>query len=148
MMKDVFITIKSSQKSDPDGEDSIEFSTDGLYTFDGENGCLTYMETEVTGLEGTRTSVMVMPDKVVVDRDGMITSRMEFMEGKKNSFQYQTPYGMATISFDTRKIQKSFDADGGILEIEYIVDVEHTVVSQNIFQLTVTKQKQVVNCYV
>lgn len=148
MMQDVVITINSAQRSDPEGEDAIEFSTDGLYTFDGENACLTYMESEVTGLTGTRTSVMVMPDKVAVDRDGMITSRMIFQIGRKNAFQYATPYGTATLSFDTRRIEKNFDAEGGELLIDYVVDVEHSIVSQNLFKLSVKKQKQVVRNYV
>ena len=148
MMQDVVITINSAQRSDPEGEDAIEFSTDGLYTFDGENACLTYMESDVTGLTGTRTSVMVMPDKVAVDRDGMITSRMIFQIGRKNAFQYATPYGTATLSFDTRRIEKNFDAEGGELLIDYVVDVEHSIVSQNLFKLSVKKQKQVVRNYV
>lgn len=143
MMEDVVIRIKSAQYGEPDGENTMEFTTDGLYMYDGEVGCLSYMETEVTGLEGTRTSVMVMPDKVVVDRDGMITSRMIFQEGLKNAFQYNTPYGMATLSVDTRHIAKRFNAEGGELEVDYVVDVEHAVVSRNLFKLTVTKQKQV-----
>lgn len=141
-MEDVVINIKSEQLGDSDEENVTEFTTDGLYMFDGEVGCLTYMESEVTGLEGTRTSVMVMPDKVVVDRDGMLTSRMIFKEGLKNAFQYNTPYGMATLSMDTRRINKSFDKDGGQLEIDYVVDIEHAIASRNLLKLNVTKQKQ------
>lgn len=141
-MEDVVISIRSEQYGSPDEQDSVDFVTDGLYMYDDGVGCLSYMESEVTGLEGTRTSVMVMPDKVVVDRDGMITSRMIFQEGLKNSFQYNTPYGMATFSMNTRHIVKDFNADGGQLKIDYVVDVEHAVVSRNLFKLTVSKQKQ------
>lgn len=141
-MEDVVISIRSEQYGSPDEQDSVDFVTDGLYMYDDGVGCLSYMESEVTGLEGTRTSVMVMPDKVVVDRDGMITSRMIFQEGLKNSFQYNTPYGMATFSMNTRHITKDFNADGGQLKIDYVVDVEHALVSRNLFKLTVSKQKQ------
>lgn len=143
MMEDVVISIRSEQYGSPDEQDSVDFVTDGLYMYDDGVGCLSYMESEVTGLEGTRTSVMVMPDKVVVDRDGMITSRMIFQEGSKHSFQYNTPYGMATLSMNTRHIFKDFNADGGQLKIDYVVGVEHAVVSRNLFRLTVSKQKQV-----
>lgn len=140
MMQDVVIRIYSAQYGDTQGSDCVEFTTDGLYTYDGENACLSYLETEVTGLVGTRTSLMLMPDKVVVDRDGMISSRMVFQEGLKNSFQYGTPYGMATLSIDTRRIEKSFDENGGTLAIDYVVDVEHAIISRNIFNLTVMRQ--------
>ena len=80
MMKDVVIYIRSLFGDGAD-DNTIDFTTDGLYTYDGDTACLTYQESEVTGMEGTRTSVMVMPDQVVVDRDGAVTSRMIFRPG-------------------------------------------------------------------
>ena len=137
MMKDVLISINSIHSYDQADEDSLEFTTDGYYYYDGENGCLSYMESEVTGLEGTRTSVIVMPDQVVVDRDGTVTSRMIFREGLKNSFQYSTPFGAATLGIDTRRIRREMDEKGGRVEIDYVVDMEHAVVARNKFQITV-----------
>ncbi len=141
MLKDVWISINSIHSYDQEDEDSLEFSTDGHYYFDGENGCLTYMESDVTGLEGTRTSVIVMPDQVVVDRDGMVTSRMIFREGLRDAFQYATPFGSATMGIDTRRISRQIGENGGNVEIEYVVDMEHTVASRNRFQITVTEKK-------
>ena len=141
MLKDVWISINSIHSYDQEDEDSLEFSTDGHYYFDGENGCLTYMESDVTGLEGTRTSVIVMPDQVVVDRDGMVTSRMIFREGLRDAFQYATPFGSATMGIDTRRISRQMGENGGNVEIEYVVDMEHTVASRNRFQITVTEKK-------
>ena len=142
MMKNVVITIHSLHNCGMEDEDTIDFTTDGLYYSDGETHCLSYLETEVTGLEGTRTSVMVLPDKVVVDRDGNITSRMEFREGQKTSFLYDTPVGTATLSMNTRKIRHNFDRRGGELELDYVLDMEHMVVSSNQFHLNVTERKQ------
>ncbi len=142
MLKDVWISINSIHSYDQDDEDSLEFSTDGHYYYDGENGCLTYMESDVTGLEGTRTSVIVMPDQVVVDRDGMITSRMIFREGVRDAFQYATPFGSATMGIDTRRISHRMDENGGRVEIDYVVDMEHAVAARNRFQITVTEKKE------
>ena len=142
MLKDVWISINSIHSYDQDDEDSLEFSTDGHYYYDGENGCLTYMESDVTGLEGTRTSVIVMPDQVVVDRDGMITSRMIFREGLRDAFQYATPFGSATMGIDTRRISHRMDENGGRVEIDYVVDMEHAVAARNRFQITVTEKKE------
>ena len=137
MLKDVWISINSIHSYDQEDGDSLEFSTDGHYYFDGENGCFTYMETDVTGLEGTRTSVLVMPDQVVVDRDGMITSRMIFREGLRDAFQFSTPYGAATMGIDTRRIRHHMDEAGGKVEIDYVVDMEHAVVARNKFSITI-----------
>lgn len=142
MMQDVTISLHSVHDCGTENEDYIDFTTDGMYTYDGEVGCMTYLESEVTGMEGTRTSVIVMPDKVVVDRDGVITSRMIFQPGHKNSLLYDTPYGTATMNINTRSIRHSIDENGGNVDIDYVVDVEHAVASRNRFQLKVTKQKQ------
>ena len=137
MLKDVLISIKSIQDYGQNEEDSLEFITDGYYFYDGDVGCLSYQESEVTGMEGTRTSVMVGPDQVVVDRDGNINSRMIFKEGLRNSFQYRTPFGTATLGVDTRRIRQNFGENGGNMEIDYIVNLEHAVVTRNKFQITV-----------
>ncbi|MEA5151260.1 MAG: DUF1934 domain-containing protein [Oscillospiraceae bacterium] len=144
-MKDVIISINSIHSYGRDEEDKLEFTTDGYYFYEDGTGCLSYMESEVTGMEGTRTSVIVSPQQVVVDRDGMITSRMIFQEGEKNSLLYNTPYGTATMGIDTRKIEQRFDEDGGELEIDYVVDMEHAVVTRNIFQISVKQMGEQCN---
>ena len=136
-LQDVWISFHSINSYDEEEPDSLEFFTDGQYLFRDNVGCLSYLESEVTGLEGTRTSVIVMPDQVVVDRDGTITSRMVFKEGLKNSFLYNTPFGQATLGVDTRHIRQSVDESGGQVEIDYVVDMEHAVVARNKFSITI-----------
>ena len=140
MMKDVVISILSRNFAGED-EDSIDFVTEGLYSFDGEVACLTYLESEVTGMEGTRTSVVVTPEKVVVDRDGTVTSRMVFEPGKKHASLYDTPVGSATMHMNTRNLRQRFNEHGGQVEIDYVLDMEHAFASRNRFRLTVKEQE-------
>ena len=137
MMKDVMISINSTFSFDEGEEQRMEFTTDGYYFYEDDVGCLSYEETDVTGLTGTRTSLFVMPDQVVVDREGTVTSRMVFKEGLKSAFQYATPFGNATMGINTRRIAGDMGADGGSVEIDYVVDMEHVVASRNKFQITV-----------
>lgn len=142
MMRDVVISMHSIEGCDTGDQGIVDFSTDGHYFKDGDTSCFSYLETDVTGLEGTRTSVIVRPDEVVVDRDGMITGRMIFREREKNSFLYSTPYGTATLGVSTKKIRHSFNDRGGELEVDYVLDMEHTVVSRNKFFVRVEEQKE------
>ena len=96
MTKDVVIYIRSLYGYGEEEEDSIDFTTDGLYSFDGDTACLTYQESEVTGMEGTETNVVVSADKVIVDRNGTVTSRMVFRPGEKHAFLYDTPVATNT----------------------------------------------------
>ena len=108
MLKDVWISISNRQSHGPTEEDTLVFDTVGSYFFNDGIGVLSYQESELTGLEGTRTSVMVMPDQVVVDRDGILTGRMVFREGARDSYPYQTPYGQMMLGIDTRRIRHNF----------------------------------------
>ena len=139
MKKDVMIYIRSLYGYGED-EDIVEFTTDGQYAFDGDTACLTYEESEVTGMEGTRTSVLVSPDRVVVDRDGTVTSRMVFTPGEKHAFLYDTPIGSATLHMDTRNVKSRFNEHGGHMEIDYVIDMEHAFASRNKFKMTVKER--------
>ncbi len=142
MIKDVVISIRSLIDYGLDEEDSIDFSTDGVYQMEDGVAHIAYLESEVTGLLGTRTSVKVLADSVIIDRKGSLTSRMEFSPGARSSFLYDTPVGQATMNMNTRSVRHRFDKNGGELEIDYVLDMEHTVVSRNKFTLTVREQKQ------
>ena len=136
-LKDVWISFHSVNGYDDEEPDSLEFFTDGQYLFQDPVACLSYQESEVTGLEGTRTSVTILPDQVVVDRAGTVQSRMIFKEGSKSSFLYSTPFGQATMGVDTRSIRQSVNEHGGKVEIDYVVDMEHAVVARNKFSITI-----------
>ena len=136
-MKEVVISIRSVQDYDEDDSMSFEFTTDGMYSFKDGVGRLVYYESEVSGLPGTRTTVSISPDEVVLNREGRLTSCMVFREGKKNAILYDTPYGSACMGIDTRKIRQRFDEKGGNMELNYILNLEHAVVGKNRLELNV-----------
>lgn len=85
-MKDVIIYIRGTQ-NDPNGEDNvIELETEGVYAFENGEGLLSYMESELTGLAGTKTSFAISPMGVIMTREGSLNSRMFFEKGKKHNF--------------------------------------------------------------
>lgn len=139
--KEVVIDVLSLHALDEQEEDRLEFSTDGMYRYENGSAQLWYFESEVTGLAGTRTSVEIRPEGVVVDRSGTVTSRMEFREGLKNFFPYETPYGMATMGMSTRKISAAFDEHGGSMELDYVLDLEHSAAVRNKICLKVRENK-------
>ena len=133
------ITIKSTQGLEYAKSDEIEFVTDGEYLHDESGTLIKYMESELTGLKGTETAVSVRGNEVVVRRRGTLNSRMEFREGEKSRFLYDTQFGSATLSVDTRKIKTRMDPTGAEIQIDYIVDMDHAVVSRNSLKLNVKR---------
>ena len=146
MVKDVWISISNNQKDNREKEGStMLFDTAGHYLFADGVTMLSYQESELTGLEGTSTRVTVTPDQVVVDRDGMLSGRMIFREGMRDSFPYSTPYGQLTLGIDTRKIRHSFDENGGDVEIDYVTDLGHAYVAKNKFKISVKEMEKKAN---
>ena len=138
--KDVIISISGLQGgSNP--PDSIEFVTNGKYHFEKDRIRLTYQESELTGMEGTETSISVTPEGVIMSREGMMNTRMSFIVGKRDTFLYDTPFGSATMALDTYRIQNRLGEHGGSMEIDYVLDLDHVVVGRNKFKINVREQR-------
>ena len=135
------ITVSGIQGIAGDDTDTIELVTEGYYTR-SENGFeMYYLESELTGLAGTATRVVVEPDRVTVERSGTLNARMVFIPGQKSSFLYDTRFGSATLEVETKKINARLDAFGGELCIDYTVNMEHTVSSKNQLKISVKEQR-------
>lgn len=139
-MKNVIISITGTQDFAQDPVSTVELVTDGKYTYTDGHGELTYMESALTGMEGTKTSFIFTPTEVILSREGTLTSRMVFREGQKNTFLYDTPFGSATMGLDTHRITSSLGPRGGDMEIDYIVDFDHAMVGRNSFHISVKEQ--------
>jgi uncharacterized beta-barrel protein YwiB (DUF1934 family) len=141
-MKDVIISITGIQHGEGGQKNTIELVTDGEYSFSNGESAFSYMESELTGLEGTRTSFIVGPMGVIMNREGNMNTRMVFEEGKKHHFLYDTPYGSATMGVNTHKITAQMGEHGGEMEIDYVIDFENAVVGRNKFIINVRENKK------
>ena len=139
-LKDVIISITGVQNFPQGSDDTVELVTEGKYCYRDGKGELSYMESELTGMQGTRTSFTFTPTEVVLSREGTLTSKMVFREGTKNTFLYDTPFGSATMGLDTHKIHSNMGPRGGEMEIDYVVDFDHAVVGRNKFRINVREQ--------
>ncbi len=139
-MKDVMISITGEQYVGGGEDDTMQLVTDGQYCYKDGRGTLSYEESEITGLAGTRTSFRFSPEGIVLSRDGTVTSRMEFREGGRSTFLYDTPYGSMTIGLDTHKIHNNLGEHGGDLVIDYVLNFDHRVAGRNKFTIKVKER--------
>lgn len=135
-MKDVIISIIGTQRME-DGTESIELVTDGKYSFDDDKSVLTYMESEITGMNGTKTTFEVGKNLITMIREGTVNSQMIFEKGKKHVFLYETPFGAATLGVNTHRIKSGLGEHGGDMELEYAVDVDNMRLGTNAFRINV-----------
>jgi len=137
MEKDVVISIKGMQKYEGTASDTIELVTQGRLMRDGSCYTLTYQESEVTGLEGTLTTILVEDEQVTLMRAGEINAQMVFQEGRRHLSMYNTPYGAMAIGVNTRHLLADLNDQGGDIEIEYAIEIDHAIAGRNVFQIKV-----------
>lgn len=139
-MKKVMITVNGIQITADEPATDMELVTEGEYSFADGSGFFVYQESELTGMEGTTTRFEFSPGQAVIIREGTVSSRMEFAEGKPNLFLYNTPWGSMSMGINTHKIQSSLTEQGGSIEIDYTLTFERSELSRNRFSVKIKEQ--------
>lgn len=133
-MKRAIISVSSKQSIDDDG---IELVTPGEFFKKDDFYYAIYNETEISGMDGTRTTLKIKNDKVVIIRDGTTSANMEFEKGKQNISLYNTPYGILELKIKTRDLDVKMDEAGGNVKVNYDMEMQgqesiHTSIGINI----------------
>ncbi len=139
MEKDVVISIKGIQKYEGAEQDVIELVTAGRLSRDGGQYTLSYQESELTGLEGTLTTIQVEGEQVTLMRMGQFNSQMVFQEGRRHLSMYNTPYGAMAIGVNTRHLLAQVDDQGGDIEIDYAIEIDHALAGRSIFRINIKR---------
>ena len=141
MNKDVLITIHSIQNIDGRDCDGPELITQGTYEYAPDGVRLSYMESELTGMGGTRTDLHVSPEEVILSLRGSFNAQMVFRRGEKQRFRYQTDFGSLSLGVRTQRLESSLSEHGGDVEIEYDLNFNQSFLSRNRFIINV-KEKE------
>lgn len=137
MSKDVLISIQSVQNLDGWNSDGAELITHGSYDYASDGIRFSYMESELTGLDGTKTTFLIFPEEVILSRQGTVNAQMVFRRGEKRSFRYRTQMGALSMSLNTHRLEYALDEHGGNMEIEYDLNFEQSFLSRNKFIINV-----------
>ena len=143
MREQVLLSIRGSQLYEGQEPDVMELVTEGTWSrrADGRQ-TISYKETELTGLEGTTTSVHIDGPKVILERKGSVNSQMVFEVGRKHLSMYETPYGSLSVGIDTRRMKNTLDEGGGELEIAYAIEIDNLVAGHSLLRMNVRKSPE------
>lgn len=137
MEKEVVISIKGVQKYEGTAPDTMELVTKGRLSRVGESYTLSYQESELTGLGGTLTTIQVDGEQVTLLRVGEFNSQMVFQEGRRHLSMYNTPYGAMAIGVHTRHLLAELNDQGGDIEVDYSIEVDHALAGRSVFHINV-----------
>jgi len=137
MQKNVLISLMGVQRYDEMPPDVIELVTQGQLREEDGIFVLSYEESELTGLEGTQTTLRIERERVTLLREGEMNTQMIFEEGQRHLSLYETPYGTMSIGVRTWSLCIDMTGSGGTLEIDYAVEVEYSTAGRNTFRIEV-----------
>lgn len=124
MKKKVLLTIISQQQFQQERPEHTKLVTEGTMSLEDGNISLSYWESELTGLQGTKTTFLIEEDRVTLSRSGSVESKMTFAVGKEDQSLYDMGFGALMITVRTEKIQSSFNEKGGNLRVSYGIVIE------------------------
>ena len=122
MEKSAVISIRSF--SDLDKDEVIEVVTPGKFHLGEREFKAVYEESEISGMDGTTTTLVIKDDVLVLEREGSTSTRMEFKKGEDVISLYNTPYGMMNINISTKELDIDMDEDGGVIYTKYVLGLE------------------------
>ncbi len=133
----VVITLRGKQLYEDMKPEAIELVTEGVMHWEGDCCTLTYLETELTGMGSTKTIIQACGEEVTMMREGEVYSQMVFRQGKRHLSVYRTLYGEMTIGVHARHVMVDLDENGGDLELDYDIEMDHVLTGRNVFSIHV-----------
>ncbi|HBM79705.1 MAG: DUF1934 domain-containing protein [Clostridiales bacterium] len=122
MNKKVIVNVKSKQVID--GEDEkIELITTGKFYKKESSYFVVYDETEISGMEGTTTTVKIDDDQVDLIRFGTISAKLGFKKGKKDISLYKTPFGITELVINPSLVDINVGDEGGEVKLLYELEM-------------------------
>lgn len=150
-MKDIMLKITGKTVRQGEGsethEDVMEFMTAGQLYSRGTTTFIKYPETELSGMEGCTTSLIITKDKVKMRRTGSplnVNTEMEFKKGERFYGMYETPYGPIGMELLTNDVTGLQDAGEGRqkLSIDYHISLRGFMESRNKLDIEIMHQNE------
>ena len=103
----------------------MEMTVEARYHDDGTRVCISYKESELSGMEGSTTSVSFQknePQLISMLRDGTVKTALVFEQSKRHLCVYQTPVMPFEICVYTKSVRNAIESEG-MLEMDYTVEL-------------------------
>lgn len=125
-LKRVRINIKSKQKEkkeDYKNLNKINSTIEGKYFKKNAKYYLIYEEKDLEGMENTNVNLRIEQEKIIMKRNGNISTRMEFISNQETQMRYICPQGIMNLKIFTKKISIDKNANEEIKNIvlEYLL---------------------------
>lgn len=129
---DKIIDRIKNEETNKDGEKFV-MTTEGELDVEGDFVYLSYDETEITGMEGSKTRIEFSkeaPGIITMTRSGSVTTVLVFEQYKRHICVYQTPYMPFEVCVNTMIVDNKLLSDGKIY-LDYMVELRGAGIEHN-----------------
>jgi uncharacterized beta-barrel protein YwiB (DUF1934 family) len=140
MKKDVLVSISGLQY-EIDKDEAIEVISVGEYYNRNGKHYVMYEEMLDNTEELSNCTIKITDKQIDIIKRGASNVHMIFEENKKNTTYYQTPFGDLEVGIYTSHILVSEEEDRLIVDINYVLDINYSFVSDCQIQLKITSKK-------
>lgn len=137
MDKNVIISVKGTQSAEDQDVNIMELVTEGKYYKKDDTYYVTYDESEVTGMNGTTTTLEVLDGVVTLIRVGSVNSQFVFQQGQKHVSYYDTEHGAFTISVLANEVDVKMNDSGGEIRVGYQLEIDNNNTGENDFYMSI-----------
>ncbi len=142
MDKNVIISLKGNQGARGYFGDDLELVTEGRYYKKEGAYYITYNESEVTGMEGTTTTLKIHDGVITLMRTGAVNAQFVFERGRKHLSYYDTAYGAFTVGVFTNDLNINIDENGGEIWVDYKLEIDNNKTGENDFYMQIREVGQ------
>lgn len=135
MNKYVIISVKGTQTAANQEPNILELVTEGKYYKKGDAYFITYKESEVTGMEGTTTTLKIANGVVTLMRFGSVNTQFIFEPGQKHLTHYDTNYGTFTMGVYANEVDVKVNDQGGEIKVDYLLEIDNNKSGENVFHM-------------
>ncbi len=137
MKKKVMLSLRGQQDYGESEPEVISLITDGILEKMPDGWCISYAESDLTGMEGVFTSFYVRSSGITLTRSGKLSSQMVFEPGKPHASLYEMPFGALMITVSATRIRTDVGEYGGTVDLEYKIDIEQTAMGVVTYHLDI-----------
>jgi uncharacterized beta-barrel protein YwiB (DUF1934 family) len=138
--KQVLITVNSVMDIASGEADKMSFVTDGTLNRENDDYIVSYEESEITGLNGTTTTLRVNKNSVTLTRHGNVDTMMLFEVGKTHLSDYDTKYGSVMLGITAQSLDVNFSETGGDIKVDYILEYNRAYGGRNSLCVSVSER--------
>ena len=137
----VLVSIVGTQSNGP-SQDSVEMLTEAQMEQIGEITDIRYKEPDENGFEECFTHIRAVGDScVTITRSGKYASQLILEKGQRHLNHYDMGFGQLVMGVSTSRIENTLSIDGGGLTVDYTLEMNHSLVSNNRFVLKIVEVK-------